>query len=112
MKLFDPTQMKGGWYIGNFEPSAFKTAAFEVSVMQHTQGEFWPLHYHEQCDEINYLLEGKMLMHDTLLEAPAIFVLERGEIANPEFLTDCKLVVVKTPSVPGDKIIVNKETTK
>jgi hypothetical protein len=49
-----------------------------------------------------------MTINGVLLDAPTIFVLERGEIADPTFLTDCRLVVVKTPSAPGDKIIVPK----
>lgn len=112
MKTFDPSTMVGGWYIGDFEPCAYRTNQFEVSLMSHKQGEVWDVHYHELSDEINYLLDGSMTLNGVLLEAPTIFVLERGEIADPKFLTDCRLVVVKTPSVPGDKIIVGKERTK
>jgi hypothetical protein len=108
MKTFDPTTMVRGWYVGDFEPTAYRTAAFEIGILEHKKGEVWDVHYHELSDEINYLLEGSMTINGVLLEAPTIFVLERGEIADPTFLTDCRLVVVKTPSAPGDKIIVPK----
>jgi hypothetical protein len=42
-------------------------------------------------------LQGQMLMSGD------IFTLEPYEIANPEFLTDCEIVCVKTPSA-NDKI--------
>lgn len=112
MKTFDPNIMHRGWYVGDFEPTAYKTKAFEVSVMSHKKGEVWAAHYHEQSDEINYLLEGSMTINGELLEAPVIFVIERSEIADPEFLTDCKLVVIKTPSAPGDKFIITKESER
>jgi hypothetical protein len=110
MKTYDPKTMFRGWFIGDFEPSAHRTEQFEVGLLEHSAGEQWPAHYHELSDEINYLLEGKMTINGELLEAPAIFVIERNEVADPQFLTDCKLIVARTRSIPSDKIIVNKET--
>ncbi len=112
MKIFDPSIMIRGWYIGDFEPSAYRTDKFEVSLLSHEKGEIWDAHYHSKSDEINYLLEGQMTLNGTLLTAPVIFVIEKNEVADPEFLTDCKIVVVKTPSAPGDKIIVPKHGVK
>lgn len=112
MKIFDPSIMLRGWYVGDFEPSAYRTKEFEVSVMRHSKGEEWPTHYHERSTEINYLLEGEMTIQGSHLKAPTIFVLEPGELADPTFHTDVRLVVIKTPSAPGDKIIVSKETSE
>lgn len=112
MKIFDPSDMVRGYFIGDFEPSAYRTSAFEVSLMTHQQGEAWDAHYHTISDEINYLMEGRMTINGQLLQAPVIFVIQRGEIADPQFLTDCKLIVVKTPSAPGDKQTVPKGVTR
>lgn len=112
MKIFDPNIMMRGWYVGDFEPTAYRTKDFEVSVMTHRKGESWPAHYHEKSTEINYLLEGNMTLQGRYMEAPTIFVLEPGEIADPTFHTDVKLVVIKTPSAPGDKVIINKEISE
>ena len=112
MKIFDPSNMVRGYFIGDFEPTAYRTKAFEVSLMIHKQGEQWDAHYHTDSDEINYLMEGRMTINGELLEAPTIFVIEKEEVADPEFLTDCKLIVVKTPSAPGDKRIVAKGANK
>jgi len=106
MKEFDPEDLFRGWFIGDFENSVLRTKEFEVGYLQHAQGEVWPAHYHEISDEINYLVEGEMTLQSKRLKAPSIFVIEKGEIADPEFHTDCKLIVVKVPSVPGDKILI------
>jgi hypothetical protein len=35
-----------------------------------------------------------------------IFILRKNEVADPVFLEDCEVFIVKTPSVPGDKFIL------
>lgn len=71
--------------------------------MRHTKGELWPPHYHLESEEYNVLIEGKMIIHGEVLETGDVFVFEKGEVADPVFLEDCKLIVVKVPSVIGDK---------
>lgn len=63
-------------------------------------------------DELTFLLEGTMRICGETITGPVIFELRRGEVADPEFLTDCKVFVVKSPSVPGDKVEVNMETNR
>jgi quercetin dioxygenase-like cupin family protein len=92
-----------GWFIGNFEPSLLKTDQFEVSLLNHTRGEQWAKHYHAVATEYNVLIKGHMKINGVEMTAGDVFVLEPGEVAEPEFLEDCQLVCVKTPSLPGDK---------
>lgn len=103
MKVFDASLFKGGWFIGDFEETVLRTRDFEVAYKTHHAGEYWAPHYHELADEINYLISGKMEISGTQLEAPCVFVIPKGEISVPIFHTDVSLIVVKTPSVPGDK---------
>ena len=103
MKVDRIENMKGGWFVGNFEPSAYKTSDFEVSYKLHPAGEKWDYHYHTEVTEINYLVKGTMTLQGQMLMSGDIFTLEPYEIANPEFLTDCEIVCVKTPSA-NDKI--------
>jgi len=112
MRTFDPSTMFRGWFVGDFEPSAYRTEDFEVALLVHKAGEDWPAHYHERSTEINYLLEGEMSINGTHLKAPVIFVIDRGEVADPTFHTDCRIICIKSPSAPGDKIIVSKETAR
>ena len=106
MDILKGKDMIGGWFVGDFEPTAYKTKDFEVSYKTHPKGEIWDNHYHKVATEINYLIRGKMNLSGTTLEEGDIFVLHPGEVAVPEFLTDCELVVVKTPSIKGDKYII------
>lgn len=107
MKVFNIADMTGGWFIGDFSPSVFRTKDFEVGVKSHPKGSPWPAHFHAQAIEINYLIKGKMRFGDRVIEAGEIFVFEKNEVATPEFLENCEVLVVKSPSVPGDKILVN-----
>ena len=102
--------MKGGWFVGNFEPSAHKTDEFEVSVKLHPAGEKWETHYHKIAREINAIISGEMTLQNTRLVAGDIFVLEPSEIADPVFHTDCTIVCVKTPCVKNDKFLIKKDT--
>lgn len=106
MNILKGKDMIGGWFVGDFEPTAYKTKEFEVSYKTHLAGEIWDNHYHKIATEINYLIRGKMNLSGTTLEEGDIFILNPGEIAIPEFITDCELIVVKTPSIKGDKYIV------
>jgi len=92
-----------GWFIGNFEPSVLKTDQFEVGILLHKKGEVWPAHYHKEATEYNVLLDGRMRIAGEVLEAGDIFWFEPGDVADPEFLEDCRVCVVKRPSIIGDK---------
>ena len=65
--------------------------------------------------EINLLLEGKFILRnydgkgtDQELTKGDIFIIHPFEIADPLFLEDSKIVVIKTPSVQGDKYLVER----
>lgn len=106
MDILKMNDMTGGWFIGNFEPTAFKTAEFEVCYKHHTKGEQWDTHYHKEGTEINYLVEGKMTIQNKELNKGDIFILHPFEIADPIFLEDCTVLIIKTPSKPGDKFTI------
>jgi quercetin dioxygenase-like cupin family protein len=103
MKISKLEKMYRGWFVGNFEPCAFKTSSFEVGILKHLKGEIWPKHYHKVATEINCLISGKMIVQDKELIAGDIFIFDPMEIADPVFLEDCIIVVIKTSSLKGDK---------
>ena len=107
MKVSKLKNMKDGWFVGNFEPSAYKTSNFEACYKVHPKGDVWDYHYHKEGTEINLLIKGKMKMHDKLLEKGDIFLLYPFELTNPEFLEDTEIVVVKTVSNTKDKYVIN-----
>lgn len=96
-------RMVRGWFIGDFDPAILRTKDFEVAYLRHAKGEKWDAHYHVDQVEYNYLIRGSMIVQGTLLVAGDIFVLDKHEVADPEFLEDCELICVKVPSLPHDK---------
>ena len=106
MDILKGKDMIGGWFVGDFEPTAYKTCGFELAYKTHAKGEKLDSHYHKIATEINYMVKGEMILSGTLLKEGDIFIIHPNEVATPEFLTDCEMVVVKVPSVKGDKYIV------
>lgn len=102
--------MTRGWFIGNFTPAMLMTSDVEVGYIRHTKGEYWEKHYHKKAIEINYLIRGSMRIHNQILTTGDIFTIFPYEIADPEFLEDCELIVVKLPSIIGDKYEVIEST--
>ena len=105
-KIYKMNNMFRGWYIGDFEPSAYKTKDFEAGYLLHKKGEQWDVHYHKYMTEVNFLVKGKMILNDIELNEGDIFIIDKYEIACPIFLKDCYIFVLKIPSVPGDKVIL------
>lgn len=100
--------MVGGWFVGNFEPTAYNTKDFEVSYKLHPKGQEWDIHYHTDVTEINYVIKGKMILQNTELKTGDIFILNPFEIADPEFIEDTEIICVKTPSI-NDKVSIVKK---
>ena len=107
-KLSDYTR---GWIIGDFEPSILRTKTLKLpySLIQKGKSGCRIKNYIIiKKVEYNILVSGKMMMQDQELNAGDVFVLDRYEVADPVFLEDCKVVCVKTPSIPSDKFEVTK----
>lgn len=108
MEIFDFSQMKGGWFIGDFHPTAYP-ANFEVCYKHHKKGEKWDSHYHKKATEINLLVSGKMSINGTIINAGQVFVIYPYYVSSPVFLEDCSLVIVKTISDENDKYIIKEK---
>lgn len=103
MKISDLKDYHRGWFIGNFEPSVLKTSDFEIGILTHKKDEFWPKHVHKISTEINLLISGLISINGTIISPGQIFVIDKNEPSKAVFLEDCKVLVIKIPSVPGDK---------
>jgi hypothetical protein len=106
MDVFRYENFKDGWFVGDFEPTAYKTKNFEVCYKKHFKDEKWETHYHKVGTEINLLLSGSMLIQGKKLVSGDVFVLHPYEIADPIFLEDCFLVIIKNVSGVKDKFVV------
>lgn len=95
--------MIGGWFVGDFYPNILRNKDFEVGVKFYKAGDKEDWHVHKVGTEITVILDGTVKMHDEIYRSGDIILLEPGNGTSFEALTDVKTVVVKTPSVMGDK---------
>lgn len=103
MRLFKLDDFTRGWFIGNFDPSVLKTEGFEIGLVTHKKGNIWLPHYHKEGTEYNLLIDGQMTLNGVTINKNDIFIIDKYEIAAPIFLEDCRVLVVKVPSIIGDK---------
>jgi len=106
--IYDKKDFVRGWFLGGFEPSVAKVYDFEVGLLEHKKDENWDFHYHNQADEINVLLKGKMMINNVYLDnsgstQPVKFTIPKKQIACPKFLDDCHILCIKVPYVRNDK---------
>lgn len=108
MKVEKLSSMKGGWFIGNFEPSLFKTNDCEVAVKSYKKGDKEGKHYHKIATEYTVVVKGKVRMFGNVYEEGDIIVVEPGDSTDFEALEDAMNVVVKMPGANNDKYLVEE----
>lgn len=106
-KTHTADKMIGGWFVGDFDPSVYKTKDFEVGFKVHEKDEKWPKHFHKVATEINYVLRGSINLNGKRFTAGQIYVVEPGEVVEINFLERCEMIIVKVPSVKDDKFEVD-----
>lgn len=97
-----------GWFIGDFEPSLFKTKDFEISIKTHPKGEIWDKHYHKLATEYNYVISGAVEINGITYKEKDLFVIYPNFVVDPNFIEDCSIMCVKTPSAIGDKFNIER----
>jgi hypothetical protein len=95
--------MKGGWFVGDFTPVMLRSKDAEVAVKTYKKGVCEGRHVHRIAHEITVILNGSARMNGETFGHGDIVMLEPGEPTDFEALTDVTTVVVKMPSVIGDK---------
>lgn len=103
MKRYRLDDMTKGWFVGDFEPAAMTSTAAEVAVKHYAAGAAEARHRHDVATEVTLILSGEVRMNGTAYASGDIVVIEPGEATDFEALSDATTVVVKQPSVAGDK---------
>jgi quercetin dioxygenase-like cupin family protein len=106
MKTAQLQNMLKGWFVGNFEPSLYKTNEVEVGVKYYDKGAHEQKHYHKVSLEITTIVSGEVKMNDKFFKAGDIVILEPNEPTDFTSITDSTTVVVKIPSVKDDKYLI------
>ena len=99
--------MHRGWIVGDFEPSCLRTTACEVACQHFQAGEVEAEHVHRLATELTLIVSGKAVMAGRELTAGDILVLAPGDPAGFRAIKPTTTLVVKMPSVPGDKYPVD-----
>ena len=98
-------EMVKGWFVGDFAPSALRSAACEVAIKHYRAGDREALHHHRIAAEVTAIVSGEVRMGGRVFGPGDIVVLEPGEATEFEALTDTVNVVVKLPSLRDDKYL-------
>ena len=99
------SNMSRGWFIGSFIPSVFPTSHCEVAVKEYKAGEREAKHHHKIATEITVIIDGTVTMNGETFVEGDIITVSPGESVEFAAVTDAKNVVVKIPSVIGDKYL-------
>lgn len=108
MRIEHLDDMVKGWFVGNFEPTIFKTNDCEVAVKSYKKGDKESKHYHKIATEITVVVKGRVKMFNQIFSEGDMIVVEPGEATSFEAVEDSMNVVVKLPGVNNDKYEVEE----
>lgn len=103
LEKYNLNEMFKGWFIGNFEPSLFKTNDVEIGVKKYQEGEFENFHFHKIATEFTVIISGVVEMNGVQYTENDIIKIIPGVSTNFKALTDVITVVVKLPGANNDK---------
>lgn len=106
MKKSNLKDMVGGWFVGDFDPAVLRSKEAEVSVKRYKAGDTEQKHLHKIATEITLVVSGRIEMNGVVASQDDMIVIEPGEAASFRSIEDSVTVVVKTPSVTGDKYLI------
>ena len=107
MKIAKLSDMKKGWFVGDFEPTLFQTQDVEVAVKSYKAGEYEESHFHKIATEITVIVKGSVKMNNIVYEEGDIVILDPGDMTDFYAITDTINTVVKIPGAKNDKYSVD-----
>ena len=110
MKTARLEDMVKGWFVGNFEPTLYRTNDMEAAVKCYKAGDREGAHYHKIATEITVIVSGRVRMNGVEYGAGDIIVMEPGDMTDFEALTDAVNTVVKLPGANDDKYPAEEKT--
>jgi anti-sigma factor ChrR (cupin superfamily) len=98
--------MVRGWFIGDFEPVAYRSSDVEVAIKHYRGGDIEPRHVHRISTELTAVISGTIRMDGRDLGPGDILTLAPGEPCDFLAVTDAIVVAVKVPAAKDDKYLV------
>lgn len=105
MEKSNLNDMVRGWFVGNFEPSLFKTESCEVAIKQYKKDDYEERHFHKIATEITAIISGSVKMNEQIYKQGDIVVIKPNESTDFKALEDCITCVVKIPGASNDKYL-------
>lgn len=105
MKKFKLSNFTKGWIIGDFEPALVRTGKFEFGIKVYRQGDKDNKHFHKVADEFTVIISGKFKVNGEICQNGEIIWFQPYDISDFECLEEGSTVIIKVPSVKGDKYI-------
>lgn len=97
--------MVKGWFVGNFDPTLFRTNDVEIALKRYPTGGCEERHHHKIATEITVIVSGRVRMNGKEYGADDIVVIPPSESTDFEVLEDTVTVVVKLPGANNDKYL-------
>lgn len=105
MDTFKLSNMIRGWFVGDFEPSLYKTTDVEVAVQHFKAGDKEESHCHKIATEITVIVSGRARMKGNEFSTGDIIKIAPGEYTDFEALEDTITAVIKLPGALNDKYL-------
>ena len=105
MKTARLENMTRGWFVGDFDPSLYRTRNCEVAIKTYKKGDYEDSHYHKVATEITVVISGKVKMFGRDFSAGDIIIVEPDDVTDFTALTDVCNCVVKIPGAKNDKYL-------
>lgn len=106
MEKYNLKDMKNGYFLGDFEPTAYASKGMEISVKHYKKGTLDAGYYRKKNTEIVYIIKGCIDVDGSLYKKQSILVWKPNEIINIYAVKDSELLIIKTP---GEKEDFNKK---
>lgn len=109
MKTAKLAGMFKGWFVGNFEPTIYRTNDVEIAIKEYATGDYESAHYHKIATEITVIQSGRVKMFNQIFNSGDIVIVEPNDATDFEALEDSVTVVVKIPGANNDKYLLKEE---
>lgn len=108
MKKFNLQHFTKGWLVGDFIPALVASREVEVALKRYQPGRAEPAHEHRVAKEYTLIVSGLFRINQEVFGPDEIVLIEPGEVSEFECLQAGETLVIKSPSVVGDKYLINQ----
>jgi mannose-6-phosphate isomerase-like protein (cupin superfamily) len=99
-------EFTNGWIVGDFTPTLVSNKDVEVAIKKYKLDDCETRHVHKIATEYTVVVSGKVKMNNKIYSAGDVVEIKPGVSTDFLCLEDSITVVIKTPSVVGDKYFV------